>query len=219
MRAPFPGHPLGVLNETTPSIRSFAQAIDRQRQGVERIPILSSERADLVEAARALDEAEVAAIAVAVEPGPLGLGRLREAARAVSVPVLRADPLVAEVQVYESRIAGADAVLLEAGALSDELLARLCDVARSTHMAALVTCRDEGEVRRASLARAPILVLRNQGLFASAPRRTLLLADSAQDPSVESLRGKADALLDRTLGAHADPAAAFALALTQDEKE
>ena len=33
----------------TPSIRSFALAIDRQRQGLERIPVLQASRADLVE--------------------------------------------------------------------------------------------------------------------------------------------------------------------------
>src|SRR3989442_387314 len=36
-----------------PSISSFAQAIDRQRQAIERVPVLAASRPDLAEAARA----------------------------------------------------------------------------------------------------------------------------------------------------------------------
>ncbi len=201
-----------MLNEVTPSIRDFAQAIDRQRQAVERIPVLSSLRGDLVEVARALDAAEVAVLGISAD-GSDGLTRLREAARAVSVPVLRADPLGNEMQVYESRLASADAVLFDAGALSDNQLARLCEVARSTHMAALVSCRDEGEVRRATLARAPILIVRNPGLFSRAARRTLLVAESLD---LKAVRGQADALLDAAMGSDPDPAARFTEALAQD---
>lgn len=205
------GHPPLVLNEVTPSIRSFAQAIDRQRQGVERIPILAASRADLVEVARALDAAEVAVLAIRANSEG-GLVQLREAARAVSVPVLRADPLHAEQQIYESRLAWADAVLFDAGALGDDELLWLCEVARSTHMAAVVNCRDEGEVRRAALARAPILLLRNPGLFSRAGRRMLLIAESLD---LASLRGQADALFDLDLGLAPDPAARFTELLAQ----
>src|SRR5437899_11156596 len=121
----------------TPSIRNFAHAIDRQRQAVERIPLLDAGRSDIAEAARALDEAEAAAIAVTAGDD---LARFGVAARAVSIPVMRADLLAEEFRIYESRTAGADAVLLRAGAVPPELLARLIQAATSTHMAA---CRSE----------------------------------------------------------------------------
>ena len=79
--------------DVTPSTRSFAQAIDRQRQALERIPLLDGARADLASAMLALEEAEAAALAVRVGAE---LSRFAAAARAVSVPVLRADALAEE---------------------------------------------------------------------------------------------------------------------------
>src|ERR1700738_815062 len=119
----------------TPSIRNFAHAIDRQRQALERIPLLDVTRPDLVGAAPATGEAEAAALAL--RPGA-DLGPLAAVAPAVSIPVLRADVLAEEFRIYESRSAGADAVLLSASALPPELLARLVQAATSTHMAACV---------------------------------------------------------------------------------
>src|SRR5947207_12612737 len=91
----------------TPSIRNFAHAIDRQRQALERIPLLDVARPDLVEAARALDEAEAAALALA--PGS-DLAPLAAVARVVSIPVLRADFLAEEFRIYESCAGGSDPV-------------------------------------------------------------------------------------------------------------
>src|SRR2546427_9340723 len=137
----------------TPSIRNFAHAIDRQRQALERIPLLDAGRADIAEAARALDEAEAAAIAIAAGDD---LARFGVAARAVSIPVMRADLLAQEFRLYESRTAGADAVLLRAGAVPPELLARLIQAATSTHMAACVACARTAAIPWAAAGCAPV---------------------------------------------------------------
>jgi len=197
-----------------PSIRNFAQAIDRQRQAIERVPVLAASRPDLSEAARGLDEAEVAALAIAVDDPPAELVALARAAQAVSVPVLRCDLLLEEFQVYESRAAGADAVLLHAELLPGEQLERLCGAARATHMAACVACGTPEEVQRAAAARAAAVALPRAGeaLFAAVPRRILVLA---LDPAA-AVRGRADALLDEAMGSAPDPAAAFRSALEED---
>src|SRR2546429_8411254 len=91
----------------TPSIRNFAHAIDRQRQALERIPLLDAGRADIAEAARALDEAEAAPIAI---PAGDELARFPAAARARSIPGMRAALLAQELRIYEGRTAGAPAV-------------------------------------------------------------------------------------------------------------
>jgi len=197
-----------------PSIRSFAQAIDRQRQAVEHVPVLAASRAGLFEAARALDEAEVAAIAMTVDDAAAEVPMFARAAQAVSVPVLRCDLLLEEFQVYESRAAGADAVLLHARFLPGELLERLCGAARATHMAACVACDTPDEVQRAAAARAAVVALARPGeaLFAAVPRRVLVLA---LDPAA-AVRGRADALLDDSIGSAPDPAAAFRTALERD---
>ncbi|HMC33760.1 MAG TPA: hypothetical protein VKH65_05115 [Myxococcales bacterium] len=194
-----------------PSIRSFGQAIDRQRQAVERVPVLAAARPDLAEVADALDEAEVAALAISIEHPGSELDRFAQAARAVSVPVLRCDLLLEEFQIYESRAAGADAVLLHARLLSGEQLDRLCGVARATHMAACVACETPGEVQRAAAARAAAVALRrpDEALFAAVPRRMLVVS---LDPAA-AVPGRADALLDEQLGSSPDPAAAFRAAL------
>jgi len=176
----------------TPSIRNFAQAIDRQRQALERIPLLDSRQPGVEEAARALDEAEAAAIAIAGGDAEA----LARAAHAVSIPVLRADPLAEEYRIYESRTAGADAVLLRAAAVPEEVLARLVLAATSTHMAACVECANAAEVARAAAARAPVIALPPNLLHLPVPPRTLVLALSFS-PEV---RGRADAALDPTLG-------------------
>jgi len=186
----------------TPSIRNFAQAIDRQRQSLERVPLLDAALADLADAALALDQAEAAALAIS------GAGAcFAAAARAVSVPVLLADPLAEEYRIYESRAAGADAVMLK-GALPQELLARLLRAASSTHMAGCVACASEEEVQRAAAARAPIIAVDPALLHVTVPPRTLLLALSFHP----SARGRADAALDPSLR----DAAAFRAALEEE---
>ena len=190
----------------TPSIRNFAHAIDRQRQALERIPLLDPSRVDLIEAARALDEAEAAALAV---PGGAELAALASIAAAVSVPVLRADVLADEFRIYESRSAGADAVLLRASAVPPDLLTRLVQAAASTHMAACVVCRTAEEVARAAAARAPAIALEPFLLHLPAPPRTLVLA-LAFSPDV---RGRADAALDPSLV----DAATFRRALSEED--
>lgn len=211
----------------TPSIRSFAQAIDRQRASVERIPVLAARRSDLVQAVRGLDEAEVAALAFEVDDPAAELARFAEASRAASVPILRVDLVLEEFQIYESRVAGADAVLLVAAHLSADLLSRLVSAARGTHMAACVLCAAPEELARAVAARADVIALpvRTNGLLEpslleAVPRRSLVLAMPERPgtaPSLASLRGRADAALDPAIAEGADPAAAFRAALAEDE--
>jgi indole-3-glycerol phosphate synthase len=190
-----------------PSIRSFPQAIDRQRQSVEHVPVLLPTRPGLVEIARALDEAEVAALALSLEDAGAELPLFSSVARAVSVPILRCDLLLEEFQVYESRAAGADAVLLHAKLLGGAQLDRLCGAARATHMAACVACETAEDVARAAAARAALIAIARaeEALFAAVPPRILVLAIGP----TAAVRGRVDAVLDESIGSAADPAAAF----------
>jgi hypothetical protein len=189
----------------TPSIRNFAHAIDRQRQALERIPVLDVQRADLEETARALDEAEAAALAVAGDD----LVRFAAASRAISIPLLRADVLAEEFRIYESRTAGADAVLLRAAGVPQDLLTRLVRAATSTHMAACVACATAEEVALAAAAHAPVVALEPALLHLPVPPRTLVLALSF----TPGVRGRADAALDHDLR----DAASFRRALSEED--
>lgn len=72
--------------------------------------------------------------------------------RAVSQrPVLRKDFLLDPIQVYESRVMGADAILLILAMLSDDLAQQLHQLARELGMAVLVEVHTQDEFDRALL--------------------------------------------------------------------
>ena len=74
------------------------------------------------------------------------LDYLRQVRQAVGLPVLRKDFLIDESQVYESRAAGADAILLIAAALSPGRLADLMILAAELRMTALVEVHGADEL-------------------------------------------------------------------------
>jgi indole-3-glycerol phosphate synthase len=88
--------------------------------------------------------------------------RLREIQRAV--PVLRKDFIYHDYQVYEARMAGADALLLIVGVLGAGELARLLELTRQLRMQALVEVHDEAELERALAAHAQIIGINNRNL-------------------------------------------------------
>ena len=80
------------------------------------------------------------------------------------VPVLRKDFLYHEYQVYEARMAGADAILLIVSVLGDNELRRLRQLGESMGMAALVEVHDEHELERALKSEAQIVGVNNRNL-------------------------------------------------------
>ena len=88
--------------------------------------------------------------------------RLRD--EGLTVPVLRKDFIYHEYQIYEARMAGADAVLLIMAVLSDNEAARLYALTRNLGMEALVEVHDEDELERALRAGARIIGVNNRNL-------------------------------------------------------
>lgn len=109
--------------------------------------------------ARVYEEAGASAISVLTDEEYFGgtLDDLRAAREAVGLPLLRKDFVLDEVQLYEARSAGADAVLLIVRALSDAALASLLEVAAELGLGALVEAHDGSEVDRALEAGAAII--------------------------------------------------------------
>jgi indole-3-glycerol phosphate synthase len=94
--------------------------------------------------------------------GHLGL---LEAIRArVTVPLLRKDFTIDEWQLWESRAAGADAVLLIVSILDGPLLGDLLSAAKGLGLAALVECHTAAEVDRALGVGCRILGINNRDL-------------------------------------------------------
>ncbi|HEU4367707.1 MAG TPA: indole-3-glycerol phosphate synthase TrpC [Methylomirabilota bacterium] len=82
----------------------------------------------------------------------------------VAVPLLRKDFTIDEWQLWESRAAGADAVLLIVSILPDPLLGDLMAAAKGLGLAALVECHTAAEVDRALAAGCRILGINNRDL-------------------------------------------------------
>ena len=72
----------------------------------------------------------------------------REARAACSLPVLRKDFIIDPWQIYESRLMGADCILLIAAALEQPLLQELLGLAKESGMDVLIEVHDESEMER-----------------------------------------------------------------------
>ena len=92
------------------------------------------------------------------------LSYLRSIRDAVGIPLLRKDFIIDPYQVYESRLSGADAILLIVSALNDETLGDLLDLAHALGMNAVVEVHDEAELRRALGAGSRIVGINNRDL-------------------------------------------------------
>jgi len=89
---------------------------------------------------------------------------LKEAKSASILPVLRKDFIISSYQIYESAIAGADAVLLIVKILEKEKLKDLLCLSRELKMDALVEIASEEEVEAASFAGARLIGINNRDL-------------------------------------------------------
>ena len=90
---------------------------------------------------------------------------LQAAHEAVEIPILRKDFTIDEVQVYEARAIGADAILLIAAALPDDsVLADLHALAHDLGLSVLVEAHDAAEIARACAAGAQIVGVNSRDL-------------------------------------------------------
>lgn len=219
-----------------PRPRAFAALVPGRAVGViaevkRRSPSAGMIRADLdpVEHARAYARGGAVAISVLTDELHFGgsLDDLARVARAVTVPVLRKDFILDELQLYEARVAGAAAVLLIVRALARERLHALAAAALAQGLGIVVEVHEEAELE-AALAVTPTAVgvnsrdlatfvvdlERAERLLARVPPDIPVIAESGIETraDVERLAAAgADLVLVGTAVARtADPAAAVA---------
>ena len=92
------------------------------------------------------------------------LNHLLDVSRTVQTPVLRKDFLVDPYQVYESRLYGADAVLLIAAVLDKKTLGELLQLTHFLNMNAIVEVHDEDDLEKALLSPSRIIGINNRDL-------------------------------------------------------
>ena len=89
---------------------------------------------------------------------------LKQARASCGLPVLRKDFIIDAYQVYESRVMGADCILLIAGCLDDARMLAFEAIAISLDMAVLVEVHDEAELERALKLGTPLIGVNNRNL-------------------------------------------------------
>jgi indole-3-glycerol phosphate synthase len=210
---------LAAEAERRPAVRDFRAALAAPGLSIiaelkRRSPSGGSLKpaADAAATAAAYFGAGARALSVLTEPEHFGgaIEDLKLARAAVPVPVLRKDFIVDVYQIAESRLAGADAILLIVAALGErtaEFVAR----AAESQLHALVEVHDERELRTALDAGAEIVGINNRnltdlsvdlGVFERlaplVPRGVLAVAESGIEHRADAVRMRragADALL------------------------
>ena len=128
---------------------------------------------------------------------------------ASALPVLRKDFILEEYQVYESALAGADAILLICDILAKEEIASLAHLAKSLEMSVLCEAHSEEDLEKALAARVNIIGINNrdldtfklsidttQNLVGLIPKGKIIVSESG-------IRSYSDVLFLKSLGINA----------------
>ena len=165
---------IGNIDEEIPPIRDFKGAISTP----DRINLIAeikfaSPSAGMIRAntdpkqiARIYEEAGASAISLLTDKKFFkgDLAYLPEVKKAVSLPILRKDFIIDEIQVKEAFYYGADAILLIARILTLQQLKGLIDLSHGLGLAALTEVHDRDDLEKAIECKANIIGINNRDL-------------------------------------------------------
>ena len=89
---------------------------------------------------------------------------LKAVKKITSLPILRKDFIIDEYQIYESKLIGADCILLIASILSDQQLEEFVAIAKTLELDYLIEVHDENELKRAELFEDALIGVNNRNL-------------------------------------------------------
>ena len=133
----------------------------------------------------------------------------REIRRTVRTPMIRKDFIVDEYQLYQSKLMGANCVLLICALLDTATLARYLGVCEDLGLAVLTETHDEAEIRSAVSAGARMIGVNNRNLkdfsvdFSNAARLRDLIPAGCLYVAESGVKTPADAAALKAVGADA----------------
>jgi len=141
-----------------PATRPFIKAITKERQ-ISLIAEIKKaspskgiirENFNHLEIAKIYQESGVQAISVLTEEDYFlgNISFLSDVKNATTIPILRKDFILEPYQVYESRVFGADAILLIADLLTQENISEMVETASNLGMDCLVEVHNEKELKK-----------------------------------------------------------------------
>jgi indole-3-glycerol phosphate synthase len=147
-----------------------------------------------------LETAGAAALSVLTEEDFFSgsLGDLKQASKAVKIPILRKDFIIDPWQVWETRAAGADSFLLIAAVLQDGELRELIELGHQLGMEPLVEVHSRAELDRVLAAGARIVGVNNRDL------RDFQVRLETSLELVEAIPGECVAVSESGLHSHED---------------
>ncbi len=89
---------------------------------------------------------------------------LKAVKKTTSLPILRKDFIIDEYQIYESKLIGADCILLIASILSDQQIEEFVAIAKKLELDYLIEVHDENELKRVELYEDALIGVNNRNL-------------------------------------------------------
>ena len=89
---------------------------------------------------------------------------LKNVKKITALPILRKDFMIDEYQIYESKLIGADCILLIASILSDQQIEDFVNIAKKLQLDYLIEVHDENELRRVEHFEDALIGINNRNL-------------------------------------------------------
>ena len=89
---------------------------------------------------------------------------LKEVKKITSLPILRKDFMIDEYQIYESKLIGADCILLIASILTDQQIEDFITIAKKLELDYLIEVHDENELKRVDRFEDALIGVNNRNL-------------------------------------------------------
>lgn len=165
---------MSVFDGHGPPLRNFRDGILGKRGAtvIAEIKFASpsagiiSKQADVADIGRMYEECGAGAISLITDKTFFGgdLSGLPSLKDAVNLPILRKDFIIDELQIMESLMHGADAILLIARILTTEKLTSLLSLCRKTGLSVLTEVHDREDLQKAIDCGADIIGINNRDL-------------------------------------------------------